>query len=635
MAGNNNLMIAADLGRAGYKPTLELQQRLVAKVQARSDPSHLLLVEHDPPVITLGRRGGTRHVLADPERLAAAGVEIVKVSRGGDVTWHGPGQLVAYPILRLDTRRLTLRAYVQRLEQAVIDTLARLGIAAGRRDGLVGVWVGREKIAAIGVAVSKWVTYHGLSLNVAADVGGFEAIIPCGIAGASVTSISRALGRDVSVEEVKPLLVESLAKSLGFDRIRDDCGLTPGKLKAPSELETCTFEYRDPSALTGEGGPKGRVRVRTGEVLDSPKGRPLGPLTGARVTEQNATRPRLPRWLRKPIPAGPDAAEVRRLLGDLDLHTVCSSARCPNQAECFAHRTATFMILGDRCTRRCRFCAVEGGDPSPVNEAEADAVAEAAGTLGLRHVVITSVTRDDLPDGGAGHFARVTAAVRRRLPGSVIEILIPDFQGDERALATALAGGCDVLNHNVETVPRLYPAVRPQANYRRSLRVLDAARRIGASARVGAVDAADAPAKRLWTKSGLMLGLGETREELLAVLADLRAVGCNILTDGQYLAPSPAHQPVARFIPPEEFDEIRGQALELGFAAVAAGPFVRSSYHAEDLFKAGRGVSTQSTWRGLRPQPKEELNAEHAEHVEKMKTKSHIYLSLRSLRSLR
>ena len=625
-------MLVGDLGRAGYTPTLELQQRLVAKVQADGEPSYVLLVEHDPPVITLGRRAGMQHVLADPEHLAAAGVEIVKVSRGGDVTWHGPGQLVTYPILRLDTRHLTLRAYVQCLEQAVINVLARLGIAAQRRDGLVGVWVGQEKIAAIGVAVSRWVTYHGLSLNVSADLGGFDTIVPCGIANASVTSVSRLLGRDVSVEEIKPVLIECLAEAMGFEQVREDCGLRtcpqgivdcglpPSKLTAPSE-ETSICAPCNPSPLTGEGGPKGR---------------PLGPLMGVRVTPapaavespedhgqdargthgQDAHATRLPRWLRKSIPAGADAAQVRRLLNRLELSTVCSSARCPNQAECFARKTATFMILGDHCTRRCRFCAVPDGEPSPVNDAEAKAVAEAAAALGLRHVVITSVTRDDLPDGGAGHFARVTSAVRRRLPGSVIEILIPDLKGDEQALATALAGGCDILNHNVETVPRLYPAVRPQADYRRSLRILDAARRLGGAmlpsseACVGgacfpgrkhgthpittegapgaAVAAAEASDKRLWTKSGLMLGLGEMREELPEVFADLRAAGCDILTIGQYLAPSSRHHPVVRFIPPEEFDEIRGQALALGFAAVAAGPFVRSSYHAEEVFNAGR-----------------------------------------------
>jgi lipoic acid synthetase len=592
MTQGSNQVLVEDLARTGYTPALELQQRLVARVQAEGEPSYVLLVEHDPPVITLGRRAQMGHVLADPERLAAAGIELVKVTRGGDVTWHGPGQLVAYPILRLDTRGLTLRAYVGRLEQAVIDTLARLGIAAGRRDGLVGVWVGQEKVAAIGVAVSRWVTYHGLSLNVAADVGGFDAIIPCGIAGAAVTSVSRLLGRDVSVEEVKPLLVESLCKCLDFDEVREDCGLRT--CLPAGRLPDCGFPQSERLTLSGplagiEGlgdgvcsscnpSPSRTEESRppiTDDGSQNPKDLPRGNPQSA-IRNPQSVRQRLPRWLRKAIPAEPGAAEVRRVLGRLGLGTVCSSARCPNQAECFSRKTATFMILGDRCTRRCRFCAVEGGQPLPVNHAEAPAVAEAAAALGLRHVVITSVTRDDLPDGGAGHFAKVTLAVRARLPEAVIEILIPDFQGDERALAAALAGGCDVLNHNVETVPRLYPAVRPQADYRRSLRVLEAARRI-----------AGTRAKKLWTKSGLMLGLGETREELPAVLADLRAAGCDILTLGQYLAPSPAHHPVARFIPPEEFDEIRAQAESFGFSAVAAGPFVRSSYHAEDVFNAG------------------------------------------------
>jgi len=538
----------ADLGRAGYQATLELQERLVERVQDKIDPSYLLLVQHDPPVITLGRQAEMQHVLADADQLAAAGVELVKVRRGGDVTWHGPGQLVAYPILRIDKRHLTLHGYVHCLEQAVIDTLARFRVDAQRRDGLIGVWVGRQKIAAIGVAVSRWVTYHGLSLNVSADLGGFDSIIPCGIDNVSITSMSKMLGRDVSVAEVKPVLLECLGKALGFEKLREDCELSLAK------------------SSDGLG------------VADVP---PSDKIAG-QGNDVRATGSRLPRWLRRRIPAGPEAAEVRRLLSKLNLHTVCSSAHCPNQAECFARRTATFMILGDHCTRRCRFCAVDGGAPLPVDAAEPDAVAEAAHALGLRHVVITSVTRDDLPDGGAGHFARVTQAVHRRLPQSTIEILIPDFQGDEQALAKALAGGCDILNHNVETAPRLYPTVRPQADYRRSLGVLDAARRIGTQRQ------ADHSGKGLYTKSGLMLGLGETREELLEIFADLRAVACDILTIGQYLAPSPQHHPVVRFIPPEEFDEIRDQALGFGFAAVSAGPFVRSSYNAESVFNTRR-----------------------------------------------
>jgi lipoyl(octanoyl) transferase len=213
-------LLTCDLGRAAYRPTLALQQRLLARVQGGDPRAYLLLVEHDPPVITLGRRARDEHVVASPRQLAAAGVELVACHRGGDVTWHGPGQLVAYPILRLDPRRRTVHGYVRSLEQAVIDLLARLGIAGDRRRGHTGVWVGREKIAAIGVAVRRWVAYHGLALNVSADTSGFDAIVPCGIRDASVTSLSRLSGRDVSVDEVKPLLVECLSGALGFGRVR-------------------------------------------------------------------------------------------------------------------------------------------------------------------------------------------------------------------------------------------------------------------------------------------------------------------------------------------------------------------------------------------------------------------------------
>ena len=604
----------ADLGRAPYGPVLDLQERLVEQVRADGKRAFLLTVEHDPPVITMGRRAQVEHVVASPEALAAGGIEIVKVRRGGDVTWHGPGQLVAYPILRLDRRRWTLREYVHRLEQAVIDTLGRLGVEAGRREGLIGAWAGERKIAAIGVAVSRWVTYHGLALNVAPDTGGFDAIVPCGIRDVSITSVSKLLGREVTVEEVKPGLVESLARNLDFGQAHAG-RTTEDEDEHENEDEGCrrvgtsghsrTMLSCEALRSLGEGGRPVRFSGQArnhGQALgawnahaaqpreqDTPS--PALPLTSdgstnakhlpednpqSAIRNSQSTRPRLPRWLRRPIPAGPHLAEVRRLLSDLGLHTVCSSARCPNQAECFAKRTATFMILGENCTRNCRFCAVPHGTPEPVDESEANKVARAAGTLGLRHVVITSVTRDDLPDGGAGHFAAVTRAVRARLPQSVIEILIPDFQGSEPALATALSGGCDILNHNVETVPRLYPTVRPQANYRQSLSVLEAAKRLGR---------ANNHAEKLYTKSGLMVGLGETRDELLAALADLRSVGCDILTVGQYLAPSPEHHPVVRFVPPAEFDELRAAALEMGFAAVAAGPFVRSSYQAQEVFE--------------------------------------------------
>ncbi len=291
-----------------------------------------------------------------------------------------------------------------------------------------------------------------------------------------------------------------------------------------------------------------------------------GQPAGAGATGACGPQRRLPAWLRSTAPGHPAYFRVRRLVRALRLHTVCESARCPNIGECWGRGTATFMILGAVCTRDCRFCAVPGGLPAAVDADEPERVARAVARLGLRHAVITSVTRDDLPDGGAAHFAATLAALHRRCPETTVEVLVPDFGGDERALATVLAAAPDVLAHNVETVPRLYPAVRPQARYERSLALLARAHRIGPAA----------------TKSGLMLGLGETAAEIGRVLDDLRAVGCRSVTLGQYLSPARAGRlPVARFVPPEEFAAWRQQALARGFAAVESGPLVRSSYRAE------------------------------------------------------
>jgi lipoic acid synthetase len=274
---------------------------------------------------------------------------------------------------------------------------------------------------------------------------------------------------------------------------------------------------------------------------------------------------------------------MRHMLAELGLQTVCTGAHCPNLPECFHRGTATFMILGSTCTRACRFCAVEEADPGPPRDDEPEAVAEASARLNLRHVVITSVTRDDLPDGGAEHFARTVGAVRRRLPDAVIEVLTPDFQGDTEAIDTVLAAGPEIFNHNVETVPRLYPEVRPQAQYDRSLKAL---------AYASSTRRSEGLARRLYTKSGLMVGLGETPDEVRGVLRDLRGADCDIVTIGQYLSPSAAHAPIARFVPPEEFEGLEQEAREMGFAAVAAGPFVRSSYQAEQLFASREEKAT-------------------------------------------
>ncbi len=276
---------------------------------------------------------------------------------------------------------------------------------------------------------------------------------------------------------------------------------------------------------------------------------------------------RLPSWLKRPLPRGNENSFTQNLLRELSLETVCENARCPNRPECYSRRTATFMILGNVCTRPCGFCSVPRGTPQELSADEPERLAEAAARLGLKHVVITSVTRDDLPDGGADHFYRCILAVRART-GAVVEVLTPDFLGDREAIDRVLEARPEVYNHNLETVPRLYRKVRGRADYQRSLDLLAHVKR---------------QAPHLVTKSGLMLGLGETTEELLDTLADLRAIGCDTLTLGQYLAPTLKHIPVARYLPPEEFDALAVLARSLGFKQVASGPFVRSSYHADAM----------------------------------------------------
>ncbi len=277
-----------------------------------------------------------------------------------------------------------------------------------------------------------------------------------------------------------------------------------------------------------------------------------------------ARRPR-PDWLRVRVPSGPTWGRLRTLLREKNLHTVCEEARCPNVAECWGQGTATFMILGDICTRACRFCAVTTGRPVGLDLEEPERVADAVELMELRHAVITSVNRDDLADGGAGIFAETIRAVRRRCPDTTVEVLIPDFQGDWAALAIVMEEDPEILNHNVETVPRLYKAVRPGARYQRSLDLLRRAKEL----RPGAL-----------TKTGVMLGLGETAEELDALMEDLVRNSVDILTAGQYLQPTPAHLPVERFVPPHEFRAVAERGKAMGLRHVEAGPLVRSSYHA-------------------------------------------------------
>jgi len=273
---------------------------------------------------------------------------------------------------------------------------------------------------------------------------------------------------------------------------------------------------------------------------------------------------RLPSWFKVEARTGPDYLDIKQTVDRLKLHTICEEARCPNRWECWNARTATFLILGDICTRRCHYCSVETGRPGAVDLEEPQRVADAVQALGLRHAVITSVNRDELPDGGAIVFADTIRRTRQVNPGCSIEVLIPDFEGNEAALAIVCRENPDILNHNIETVPRLFPSIRPQGKYLRSLELLERAKKRG-----------------MTTKSGLIVGMGEAIDEVSSVLHDLRAVKCDIVTIGQYLQPTRGHLPVARFYDPAEFAQLRTQGFAMGFAHVESGPLVRSSYHAE------------------------------------------------------
>lgn len=298
-------------------------------------------------------------------------------------------------------------------------------------------------------------------------------------------------------------------------------------------------------------------------------------------------RKRFPEWLKKSLPDDDTWAETARILRGLKLATICQSARCPNMWECFSRKVATVMILGNRCTRDCRFCSVEGGAPEPAEEDEPRRVAEAVRELGLRHVVVTSVTRDDLSDGGAGHFARVVREIKIVNEETTVEVLTPDFGGEVNAVREVIESGPVVFGHNVETVPRLYRRVRPGADYERSLGVLEAAKRTAPEA--------------MLTKSGMMVGLGETSEEVLRVFRDLREARCDVITVGQYLQPTPGNLPVADFVSPERFADMEEIAREMGFAGVFCGPFVRSSYLADRFLpatKAHRDVAGLSRAEG-------------------------------------
>jgi lipoic acid synthetase len=511
------------LGTVPYRDAEALQRAL----HEHSTDDFLLLQEH-PHVYTLGSRANLDHVLCDP---AAVGAELVEADRGGDVTYHGPGQLVGYPILSLAEWRAGQRdvvAYVRRLEGVLIGVLADFGITATQAERYTGVWVGDEKIAAIGVRVARGRTRHGFALNVDPDMTMFEHIVPCGISDRGVTSMARVLGRDVAMRDVVDRVIARFAEAFGHESVT-----------------------------------RADATWRAPEVVASQPVKLLGRLAEAGVQADPDLATHRPEWMRVRARLDGEYLELKRLMRGLSLHTVCEEAGCPNIYECWADRTATFMILGDRCTRACGFCQVDTRKPLPVDVDEPRRVADAVNTLRLAHAVVTCVARDDLPDGGASVFAATVDAIRVESPGTAVELLISDCKGDPVALETIFSARPDVLNHNLETVARLQRAARPSAGYARSLAVLGRAKQAG-----------------LVTKSGLILGMGETDEEVRVAVSDLRAVGVDILTMGQYLRPSTQHLPVAKWWSPDEFAALGEYARSLGFAHVEAGPLVRSSYHA-------------------------------------------------------
>jgi lipoyl synthase len=534
------------LGRVPYREALAVQQALFTN----GIEDHLLLLEH-PHVFTHGPRADLAvNVLVDP---ASVGADLVSVKRGGDVTYHGPGQLVGYPIVNV-SNSVGAADHVCAIQRAIVASLTELGVAdVGCLDEYPGVWVGvggpnPRKICAIGVRLAHGRTMHGFALNIAPDMRYMrDYIVPCGIPDKPVTSLAEE-GIDVSLETVADIVARHAAAVWGGGQ---------------TERQDVAWKHRpdDLSAFSRGEGPGAVVR-RLAQV---------GVADGLSIST------RKPEWLRPKVVHGPEVISLKKTVRDLGLVTVCEEAGCPNLSDCWADGTATFMVLGERCTRACGFCLVDTQKPLAPADDEPSRVAEAVARMGLAHAVLTMVARDDLPDSGMAHVARCVAAIRDRCPGTRIETLISDAKGDANALALLFEARPDVLNHNIETVARLQRAVRPSAGYARSLSVLARAKDAG-----------------LTSKSGLIVGMGETPQEIAGCLADLAGIGVDIVTIGQYLRPTTHHLPVARWVEPHEFVEWKQLGQSLGIGHVEASPLTRSSYHARqaaDAVSVGDTVS--------------------------------------------
>ena len=521
------------LGKVRYRDALAIQQT----INTFERGNYLLLLEHHP-VYTMGIRASKENLKIDPETI---GAELEEANRGGDITFHGPGQLVGYPLLELEGKRgggmADTAAYIQSIESLLIETCKELGIQKiGRIKRYPGVWVNPDgpeprKIAAIGVRLNKARTMHGFALNVNPNMTFYDHIIPCGITEYGVTSLERE-GINTTMKEVADLISEKAEK-----------------IWSQRKASRADVSWRDDT-------------------------RTENPLIQINKDFEKINELQKPQWMKVKLATGPEYRRLKQLMEEKNLVTVCEEAGCPNIFDCWNDGTATFMIAGDRCTRACGFCLVDTRKPNPLDPQEPKRVASAVEEMGLRHAVVTSVARDDLVDGGAEHFATTVNEIREINPETKIEVLIPDCKGDPEALQIIFETRPDVLNHNIETVPRLQRKVRPSASYARSLAVLSRAKKAG-----------------LTTKTSLIVGLGEQESEIDQCLRDLSAIGCDIVTIGQYLKPSPHHLPIKKWVTPDSFKRWKQIGKDLGISHVEASPLTRSSYHARQALESTKSTS--------------------------------------------
>ena len=531
------------LGKLPYGEAYILQKGLHSATSQESSPfDYLLLLEHNN-VVTIGRSGDINNLLVSKNILNENNIEFFETDRGGDITFHGDGQLIGYPIIRLDDPKKVV-PFVRKIENVIIDSLAELSIEAFSKTDDTGVWTKEGKIASIGIKVSKWTTLHGFSLNISENTKGFDFINPCGSSEEHVVSIQQ-YDETVSFKEVTEIISRKFVELFKYEKVdKQFSQFTPRQLKKKKEFHI--------DQLVNNG------------VFNASKN--SVPIT---LNSSVKSEPERPEWMKVKANLGKDYLSLKSLIKEKRLNTVCEEASCPNIYECWSMGTATFMIMGDTCTRACGFCDVNTGKPCDLDMDEPYRVAESVKIMGLTHAVITSVNRDDLDDGGSAFFAKTIDEVRLKNNQTSIEVLIPDFKGSKEAIDNIINANPEVLNHNLETVPRLQREIRTAASYGRSLALLQYAKE---SHFLGK------------TKTGLIVGMGEEFEEVISVLKDLSRINIDIVTIGQYLRPTQRHRLIDRYVSEEEFEQYKTIGQELGIPHIESGPLVRSSYHAKDSF---------------------------------------------------